>query len=195
MAEVAAAADDDGIRLLRALITDVDADAPPLPAGARTAGPAGSKPYRRRTRIFVSFGVAAMVLTSTGVAAAGGTGGAGSAISGFVQPADDRPNLESRAESRRVHEAVDRREYRTARTSRDGTRDRRPAVRAPRAPAGDNQIDRVESRPRNAPPPPLPRLEEISPPPPAPESAEPPRNARAEAEDQLDEIRDQWAGR
>lgn len=66
--------DDPAAALLAALVADVDADAPPLPARLPWAGPSAR---RRGTRAFVSFGVAALVLTSAGAAAAGGGNGTG----------------------------------------------------------------------------------------------------------------------
>jgi hypothetical protein len=63
--------EDPAVVLLAALVADVDAGAPPLPAPARVScGMQGSQ--RRAVRAFVILGVAAMVLTSAGAAAAGG---------------------------------------------------------------------------------------------------------------------------
>ncbi|MFA1549093.1 hypothetical protein [Actinomadura chokoriensis] len=61
---------DPAVRLLRALITDVDdqADEPAPPA------PSGPGSRRRGPRTIVALGVAGAVLASTGVAAAGGGG-------------------------------------------------------------------------------------------------------------------------
>jgi len=68
--------EDPAVTLLAALVTEVDAGAPPLPASARVAcGMPGTR--RRGVRAFVAFGVAALVLTSAGAAAAGGDGGVG----------------------------------------------------------------------------------------------------------------------
>lgn len=68
--------DDPAAALLTALVADVDAGAPPLPAPARvTCGRQGAR--RRGTRAVVTLGVAALVLTSAGAAAAGGGDGAG----------------------------------------------------------------------------------------------------------------------
>ena len=68
--------EDPAVTLLAALVTEVDAGAPPLPASARVAcGLPGTR--RRSVRAFVAFGVAALVLTSAGAAAAGGDGGVG----------------------------------------------------------------------------------------------------------------------
>jgi hypothetical protein len=158
MTEVTAAADDDAIRLLRALITDVDAGAPALPAGPPPGSPAagaGSRPRRRRrTGAFVSLGVAALMLTSTGVAAAGGgIGAGGGVISRFAHPADERPHRESRAGPRRANEAADGRARETARTAPEETRRRQSAPRRPRAAGADDETGRVEPRPRSIAPP------------------------------------------
>jgi hypothetical protein len=67
---------DPAAALLAALVTDVDNGAPPLPAPARaTCGLPGAR--RRSVRAFVTLGVAALVLTSAGAAAAGGGHGPG----------------------------------------------------------------------------------------------------------------------
>ncbi|RSN71559.1 hypothetical protein DMH08_02030 [Actinomadura sp. WAC 06369] len=55
---------DPAVRLLTALISDVEEPAPPVPAGPG--------PRRRGPRTIVALGVAGAVLASTGVAAAGG---------------------------------------------------------------------------------------------------------------------------
>jgi hypothetical protein len=69
-------ADDPAAALLTALVADVDAGAPPLPAPARVT--CGRQTARRRgTRAVVTLGVAALVLTSAGAAAAGGGDGVG----------------------------------------------------------------------------------------------------------------------
>jgi hypothetical protein len=68
--------DDPAAALLTALVADVDAGAPPLPAPGRVG--CGRQAARRRgTRAVVTFGVAALVLTSAGAAAAGGGEGVG----------------------------------------------------------------------------------------------------------------------
>jgi hypothetical protein len=81
-------ADDPAAALLAALITDVDAGGPPLAAPSRAAcGVQGQ--CRRGARAFVTFGVAALVLTSAGAAAAGGGaegGGAMSTTQGSARP-------------------------------------------------------------------------------------------------------------
>jgi hypothetical protein len=64
--------DDPAAGLLAALVADVDQDAPPFPAPARV--PCGGGPCRRGVRAVVTFGVAAVVLTSAGAAAAGNNG-------------------------------------------------------------------------------------------------------------------------
>jgi hypothetical protein len=198
MAEVTAAAGDDAIRLLRALIADVDAGAPVLPAGSRTAGTGaasvlrGTPRCRRRTRVFVSLGVATMVLTSTGVAAAGGgIGGAGGVIARFAQPADERPHRESRAGPRRASEPVDGQGRGTARTSPDAGRQRHWAPRGPRAagPAGE------ESRPRVTAPSAPPWFPQPEVQPRVPEPGDLQRTARTEAENELDGLRSRWPGR
>ncbi|MCW2862417.1 MAG: hypothetical protein JWP48_4125 [Actinoallomurus sp.] len=63
--------DDPAVALLAALVADVDAGAPPMasPSPFTRGIPAT---YRRGVRAFVTFGVAAVVLTSAGAAAAGG---------------------------------------------------------------------------------------------------------------------------
>ncbi|GAA4482980.1 hypothetical protein GCM10023191_003870 [Actinoallomurus oryzae] len=64
--------DDPAAALLAALVADVDAGAPPLPAPPSRVPCGLQGQYRRGVRVFVTFGVAAMVLTSAGAAAAGG---------------------------------------------------------------------------------------------------------------------------
>jgi hypothetical protein len=88
-------ADDPAASLLAALVADVDRDAPPLPAPARVAcGVRGS--CRRGVRVFVTFGVAAVVLTSAGAAAAGGNDvGAMGINHGSVQPRDSERSNEN----------------------------------------------------------------------------------------------------
>lgn len=67
---------DPAVRLLAVLAADVDAGAPPLPTSARVACVMpGAR--RRGVRAFVTFGVAAIVLTSAGAAAAGSGGATG----------------------------------------------------------------------------------------------------------------------
>lgn len=61
---------DPAVALLTALVADIDAGAPPLPTPRR--GGCGLPSARRRgVRAFVTLGVAALVLTSAGSAAAG----------------------------------------------------------------------------------------------------------------------------
>ncbi|MGW2310949.1 hypothetical protein [Actinomadura luteofluorescens] len=93
-ARPAAPPDDDrdpAVRLLRALIVDVDeqaCDAPGPPA------PSGPGPRRRGPRTIVALGVAGAVLASSGVAAAGGgvtertTASPAPSASGVVEEAD-----------------------------------------------------------------------------------------------------------
>lgn len=111
--------DDPAAALLAALVADVDVDAPPLPAPGRVPC-AGPSTRRRGTRAFVTFGVAALVLTSAGAAAAGGDNGV-SAIGGSHGPA--RPNGPERS-----NENAQRRDPVTFLT---GSREpvRRPAAR------------------------------------------------------------------
>jgi hypothetical protein len=87
--------DDPAASLLAALVADVDLDAPPLPAPSRVAcGVQGS--CRRGVRAFVTFGVAAVVLTSAGAAAAGGNDvGAMGTNHGSVQPRDSERSNEN----------------------------------------------------------------------------------------------------
>ncbi|MWA03728.1 hypothetical protein F8568_025750 [Actinomadura sp. LD22] len=73
------AAADPAVRLLRALIADVDdqdpgrgAAGPPDPGPGTPPSAPGPKPRRRGPRTIVALGVAGAVLASTGVAAAGG---------------------------------------------------------------------------------------------------------------------------
>ncbi|MFD0685568.1 hypothetical protein [Actinomadura fibrosa] len=100
---------DPAVRLLRALVTDVDdpapgRDAPPEPGPA----PSGPGTRRRGPRTIVALGVAGAVLASTGVAAAGGDLGEHSAAQspGTVRFAErfgrtPRPNApDTDAESR-----------------------------------------------------------------------------------------------
>ncbi|MFI0405241.1 hypothetical protein [Actinomadura sp. 3N508] len=66
---------DPAVRLLRALITDVDDQSPsaePAPPPQPAPPGPGSGPRRRGPRTIVALGVAGAVLASTGVAAAGG---------------------------------------------------------------------------------------------------------------------------
>lgn len=62
--------DDPAVRLLTALIGDVDSGAPPLPAPAKVRQ-ARSAQSRSVVRAFVGFGVTAVALTVAGAAAAG----------------------------------------------------------------------------------------------------------------------------
>jgi hypothetical protein len=88
------AGDDPAAALLAALVADVDAGAPPLPTPARVGCgmPAGR---RRGVRAVVTFGVAALVLTSAGVAAAGGGGTGIGAMHTTHSPA--RPKIAERS--------------------------------------------------------------------------------------------------
>jgi hypothetical protein len=88
-------ADDPAASLLAALAADVDLGAPPLPAPSRvTCGVQGS--CRRGVRAFVTLGVAALVLTSAGAAAAGGNDvGAMGTNHGSVQPRDSERSNEN----------------------------------------------------------------------------------------------------
>lgn len=98
---------DPAVRLLRALITDVDEPGPGCDGGfGRDAGPEppppapsgpGSGPRRRGPRTIVALGVAGAVLASTGVAAANGgvadrtTASPAPSTSGVVSEDADRP--------------------------------------------------------------------------------------------------------
>lgn len=65
--------DDPAVRVLAALVADVDVGAPPLPTPARVScAKTGSR--RRVVRAVVTLGVTAAVLTTAGAAAAGGGG-------------------------------------------------------------------------------------------------------------------------
>jgi hypothetical protein len=88
-------ADDPAASVLAALVADVDLGAPPLTAPSRV--PCGAQSScRRGVRVFVSFGVAAMVLTSAGAAAAGGNDvGAMGTNHGSVQPRDSERSNEN----------------------------------------------------------------------------------------------------
>ncbi|TDD94986.1 hypothetical protein [Actinomadura rubrisoli] len=63
---------DPAVRLLRALVTDVDEPAPGREAPEPGPAPSGPGSRRRGSRTIVALGVAGAVLASTGVAAAGG---------------------------------------------------------------------------------------------------------------------------
>jgi hypothetical protein len=88
-------ADDPAASLLAVLAADVDLGAPPLPAPSRvTCGVQGS--CRRGVRAVVTFGVAALVLTSAGAAAAGGNDvGAMGTNHGSVRPKDSERSNEN----------------------------------------------------------------------------------------------------
>ena len=67
--------DDPAARLLAALVTDVDAGAPPLPAPPPRVSCGGSKTSSRPVvRAFVTFGAVTVLLTTAGAAVAGGGG-------------------------------------------------------------------------------------------------------------------------
>lgn len=66
-----AESDDPAASLLAALVADVDVGAPALPARPHVLS-CGTSSRRRGVRTFVTLGVAALVLTSAGAAAAGG---------------------------------------------------------------------------------------------------------------------------
>jgi hypothetical protein len=92
-ADVAPDMDDPAVRLLAGLAADVDAGAPPLPVPGRVACAAPAR-HRRGVGAIVSFGVAAIVLTSAGAAAAGGggNGDAGAAGREVRPPVSERSN-------------------------------------------------------------------------------------------------------
>jgi hypothetical protein len=79
--------DDPAVRLLAALVADVDVGAPPLPAPARVCAKTGSR--RRVVRAVVTLGVTAAVLTTAGAAAAGGGGDGGKDAAGAHAPRVD----------------------------------------------------------------------------------------------------------
>ncbi|RKS76164.1 hypothetical protein BZB76_1514 [Actinomadura pelletieri DSM 43383] len=84
--------DDPAVRLLTALITDVDDQDPAPEASPPPPGP-GSGPRRRGPRTIVALGVAGAVLASTGVAAAGGgTVDRPAAFPAPTSPADQQTN-------------------------------------------------------------------------------------------------------
>lgn len=68
-----AAPDDPAVRMLAALVADVDAGAPPLPAPPPRVACTAPKPGRPVVRAFVTFGAATLMLTSAGAAVAGGS--------------------------------------------------------------------------------------------------------------------------
>ncbi|MEV5706746.1 hypothetical protein [Actinoallomurus sp. NPDC052274] len=69
-----AVSDDPAARLLAALVADVDAGAPPLPAPARVSCATSKTSGRPVVRAFVTFGAVAVMLTTAGAAVAGGGG-------------------------------------------------------------------------------------------------------------------------
>ncbi|WP_067486748.1 hypothetical protein [Actinomadura hibisca] len=153
---------DPAVRLLRALIADVDEPvlrrvptgeaAEPAPETSGAAQPAGTEapaPRRRGPRTIVALGVAGVVLASTGVAAAG---------SGVTEPAAPAPQA---AEAGRG-EAADR--ARAERASRARTRSN-PEVQPSGGPAAPAQrpAERraVESKPASEPDRPQDQLDEL----------------------------------
>ncbi|WP_242888924.1 hypothetical protein [Actinomadura litoris] len=90
---------DPAVRLLHALVTDVDEPPQAAPEPTRDApepSPSGPGPRRRGPRTIVALGVAGAMLASTGVAAAGGEmGGHPSAA-----PASRTPGPSDRADGR-----------------------------------------------------------------------------------------------
>lgn len=70
-------ADDPAARFLAALVADVDAGAPPLPASPSRVACTCGKPGRPVVRAFVTFGAATLMLMSAGAAVAGGDAGHG----------------------------------------------------------------------------------------------------------------------
>ena len=194
---VDARADDEAIRLLRALIADIDVDAPPLPVTVRSAAkpaPRTRPGRRRKARAVVSFGLAALMLTTTGVAAA--SGGVGAEVSRLVTApkADrDRPYRDSRADLERAEKAMDSRQYDTARASLEKARHKRGSLHGSAASHVDKEIGKLESRlPR--PPSPFPRPWLVPPSPRAGESDELARAARSAAEQRLRGAQHEWHG-
>ncbi|MDN3357171.1 hypothetical protein [Actinomadura sp. DC4] len=110
-------ADDPAAALLTALVTDVDSGAPPLVAAPARVGCGRQSNRRRGTRAVVTFGVAALVMTSAGAAAAGGSDGTGAM--GMAHP-PTRPRGTERSNENLQHQ-----------DPITGTVGRRPAVRRP----------------------------------------------------------------
>lgn len=67
------ASGDPAVRMLAALIADVDAGAPPLPPPQPRVACTAPKPGRPVVRAFVTFGAATLMLTGAGAAVAGGS--------------------------------------------------------------------------------------------------------------------------
>ena len=65
------AVDDPAVRLLAALVADVDVGAPPLPSPPPRVACTAGKPGRPVVRAFVTFGAATLMLTTAGAAVAG----------------------------------------------------------------------------------------------------------------------------
>ncbi|HEY7483316.1 MAG TPA: hypothetical protein VH912_02535 [Streptosporangiaceae bacterium] len=189
--DVSAAAADDAIKLLRALIADVDAGAPPLPvaAGADRSG-RQAEPRRRRARIIVTLSVTAMVLTTTGVAAAGG--GLGGVVSRWPAPAHDKAYGESRAEPRHAEEAVQRRQFDAAGGSPESARHGRRGSHDPRAETARSENGRQGSRPPHPPSAGLPYPWPMSTPSHLADPGDLQREAGSAAQQRLDDIGRQW---
>lgn len=195
---------DPAVRLLRALIADIDAGGA-LPRADRRWGLAAAPeaqpprgPRRRGPRTIVALSVAGAVLTSTGVAAAGG---------GLVEQFIPGPSAEekggkaseayekSRAELRSAREALDQGNYDTARNSLDRARRDRAGLSGSQAIDLDKQIRDLEGKlvaarpdappgPRPAPRPSHPAPPVYGAPPPdddAPLPARPPRPGKPPA--------------
>jgi len=126
--------DDPAAALLTALVADVDAGAPPLPAPARvTCGRLSSR--RRGIRAVVTLGVAAVVLTSAGAAAAGGGDGVG-AMGAAHLPSRPRGTERSNENLQRQDPIAETGRRQVARRTTDKRRNPPPQDPSPRS-AGD----------------------------------------------------------
>lgn len=148
--------DDPAAALLAALVADVDAGAPPLPAPTRvTYGVPSAR--RRGVRVVVTFGVAALVLTSAGAAAAGGGNGLGGARTthGPVRIAGaqrSNANVERHVPAVQPRSTVDRPTRRQGGTDRDMSVQSKPeSSRSPGDRVGDRPGPRQRSRGIHAP--------------------------------------------
>jgi hypothetical protein len=147
-------ADDPAASILAALVADVDLDAPPLPAPSRVAcGVHGS--CRRGVRVFVTFGVAAMVLTSAGAAAAGGNEVSAMGTNhGSVRPRDSErsnENVQHRDSSGGSIFTGDKSPSRHAGDRRRRASSPPPAESASGSEPGGSSVPAVENGPDNAP--------------------------------------------
>ncbi|XRQ05996.1 hypothetical protein ACN3XK_57145 [Actinomadura welshii] len=140
---------DPAVRLLHALITDVDDPGPergatPEPASPPPPGP-GSGPRRRGPRTIVALGVAGAVLASTGVAAAGG----GAADHSSTAAPVPRPTADTSEDAERtVHADTDTGTYERPRTPARPAPEPSRSAPAPAA-SSEDPGDRPEAdRPR-----------------------------------------------